>query len=242
MFEIIKQRIIKNLIEEIECLSPTYLEIVGQNVLSFKENKRFIHHGINKDYKPSGYTVDSFTDDSKIIIEYSTDLKYFEDTSAKDAKIPFFEKIEKDIKHAIEHTAPQLPDKIYLITSQQEPPSFRGNFNKTLIAQEHAGRTTIYDNRELAKLIYEQSINSDEAASFYKQFFPGFSQDLDNYEYYGKAPSFCEKHITNDDAVKMIVEHFGKYNVCVLYGVSGSGKTQLAIDYLHTEKQNFENY
>ena len=59
MFEHIKKRIIKGLIGEIGCLDPVSLELVGHNVIAIIENKKMIHHGINKDYKPSGYTVDS---------------------------------------------------------------------------------------------------------------------------------------------------------------------------------------
>ena len=136
MFEFIKQRIIKDLIAEIECIDATHLELVGHKIISGHLKKRMIHHGINKDYKPSSYTVDSFTDDSSIITEYSTDKSYFKDTSKKHEVIPFFEKIANDIEHAVNHFSPQKPEKIYLITSQTEPPSFRNDFNKTLIAQK----------------------------------------------------------------------------------------------------------
>ncbi|MBU0940607.1 MAG: tetratricopeptide repeat protein [Bacteroidetes bacterium] len=242
MFEYIKQRILKNLIEEIECLSPTNLELVGNNVVSVIEGQRMIHHGINKDYKPSGYTVDSFSNDSKIIAEYSTDKDYFEDTSKKGAVIPLYNKIENDISHALSHDASNIPNKIYLITSQQEPPSFRSKYNNTLFAKKNGNIIIIYDNRELAKFIYEQSLKSPDFASFYKQFFPGFAQDLDNYEYYGKVPSYCENHVEDYKLIDKIVKHFEDNDICVLYGISGSGKTQMAINYLHSHKNNFENY
>lgn len=242
MFEFIKQRIIKGLIEEIECLDATHLELVGVKIISILENRRMIHHGINKDYKPSAYTVDSFTDDSSIIAEYSTDKGYFEDKSKKDATIPFFEKIENDINHALKHCIPQKPEKIYLITSQTEPPSFRKAYNSTPIAQQNTEIVVLYDSRELAKLIYEQSIESADYASYYKQFFPGYSQNLDNYEYYGKVPAFCVKHISDFQALEIIKRQLSNQDICVLSGISGSGKTQLAIDFIHSEKEEYENY
>lgn len=67
MFEFIKQRIEKNLIEEIGCLNSIMLEVVGHYMICAIEGKYLIHHGINKDYKPSGYTVDTFSSDSSII-------------------------------------------------------------------------------------------------------------------------------------------------------------------------------
>ncbi|WP_026838876.1 hypothetical protein [Gillisia sp. JM1] len=150
--------------------------------------------------------------------------------------------MKNDIKHAVDHNDSSKLDKIYLIVSQQEPPSFRSKFNKTSIEKKCRDITIIYDNRELAKLIYEQSIKSLEYASFYKQFFPGYSQDLDNYEYYGKAPSFCENHIEDINTTDKIIKHFVDKKICVIHGISGSGKTQMAINYLHSEKNNFENY
>lgn len=104
---IINQRIIKDLIDEIACLSPTDLELVGHEVISLQENQRLIHHGINKDYKPSGYTVDSFSNDSLIVVEYSTDKDYFTDISPK--LTDCYKKIQNDIKHAIGHKPPKGP-------------------------------------------------------------------------------------------------------------------------------------
>jgi hypothetical protein len=242
MLEYIKQRIVKNLIEEIECLSPTNLELLGNNLVSIIEGKKMIHHGINKDYKPASYTVDSFSDNSKIIAEYSTEKNYFEDSSKKGETVSVYKKIEKDIKHACDHNDSNKLDKIYLISSNEEPPSFRKKFNKTPIGKKHGPIIIFYDSRELAKLIYEQSIKSPDYASYYKQFFPVFSQNLDNYEYYGRIPSFCGKHISDSHALETVKHHLTNNDICVISGISGSGKTQLSIDYIHNEKDNFENY
>jgi tetratricopeptide (TPR) repeat protein len=241
MFEHIKKRIIKNLIEEILCLNPTDLELIGHNLVSMIECKRMIHHGINKDYMPSGYTVDSFTDDSTIVVEYSAKKDYFLDSNSGSSSS--FKKIHDDINHAIKHSLVNEPSKIYLISNQEEPPSFRSKFNETPIAQAQGNKIIIYDAREIAKLIYEQSIENAENANFYKQFFPGFSQDFDNYEYYGKVPARCEKHISDSGILNAIKNHFeqGQY-ICVLNGLSGSGKTQAAIDYIHHEGKSFTNY
>jgi hypothetical protein len=242
MFEYIKQRILKKLIEEIGCISATNLELVGHHMVSIIENKRMIHHGLNKDYKPSGYTVDSFTDDSLTIAEYSTDKNYFEDKAKKSDPVPFFEKITNDIQHALGHNPKITLDRIYLISSEEEPPSFRAEFNKMEVVKKNVDIIILYDARELAKQIYEQSIKSIDDASFYKQFFPDFSQNLDNYEYYGRVPAFCDMHITYQHAIDKINNHLTKFNTAVISGISGSGKTQLVIDFIHREKTGFENY
>ena len=106
MFEPVKKLIIKQLIEEISALDATNIELVGHNVISYIESKRLIHHGINKDYMPSGYTVDSFSDNSDIVVEYSTEKGYFKDQCPKGTTPAKYEKIEKDINHAITHKPP----------------------------------------------------------------------------------------------------------------------------------------
>jgi tetratricopeptide (TPR) repeat protein len=242
MFEPIKKLIIKNLIDEIKQLDATNIELIGHNVVSYIESKRLVHHGINKDYMPSGYTVDSFSDDSNIVVEYSVEKKYFEDQSAKDVTVAEYVKIENDINHAVKHKPPKGPDKIYLITTQEEPPSFRKKFNNTPIGKAHGAKTIIYDSRELAKLIYEQSVESSKNEECYRQFFPTFAQNIDNYEYYGKVPGQCEKHIPEPVILNAINNHFLQAKqLCILNGVSGAGKTQAVIEYIHSENSNFEN-
>lgn len=239
-FEYIKKLIVKKLIEEVCNLDSAGIEIIGNNLISIIESNRMIHHGLNKDYRPSGYTVDSFSNDSKIVGEYSVDQKYFVDTSKKSDQIPKFEKIENDINHAISHYSDL--EKIYLITSQEEPPSFRSEFNKTQISKLHNEKIVIIDARELANYIYKQSTSNPDHAAFYRQFFPNFSYDLDNYEYYGKVPSQCYDYCSDKGVLDTIHEHFLKHNICVLYGLSGSGKTQSSIDYVHFVGKEFENY
>lgn len=241
MFEHIKKRIIKDLIKEITCLDASGIELVGHNYISLRESQILIHHGLNKDHMPSSYTVDTFSDDSSIVGEYSAEKGYFDYSGGKDA--PIYSKINKDIEHALGHTGESGPDKIYLISNQEENASFRAKFNSTQIAQDNAHRLIIIDARELAKGVYEQSIKNPDAASFYSQYFPAFSQNMDNYEYFGKLPNACDGYIYAERIINVISNHFdSKNNVCVLHGVSGSGKTQAAIDFVRRNKNKFPNY
>lgn len=187
MFEFIKQRIEKNLIEEIGCLNATMLEVVGHYMICAIEGKYLIHHGINKDYKPSGYTVDTFSSDSSIIGEYSTETKYFTDCASRDIN-KRYKKIQKDIEHAFSHVSLDKIERIYLICNQEEPASFRADFNKTDIYLKNSNKIIIYDSREMAKTIYQQCIENEKCAIFYKEVFPLFSQMLDDYAYFGRIP------------------------------------------------------
>lgn len=259
--DLIKKRIIGNLIDEVVELDASTLEEVGHSLIELLEESRLIHHGLNRDYRPVGYTIDTFSQDFLIAGEYSAEKEYFHGKVSKaaegqgaavgqDAKganvadpVPVYAKIEQDVKHVLDHAAGKLPNKIYLICSQEEPESFRAKFNRTVLAQEHGERLKILDARELARLIFEFSTQNQTAAAFYTMIFPGFSQDLDNYAYYGKAPASCEHHISDTAVVGAIRDHFEKGNrICLLTGLSGSGKTQVAIDYLKQEGKHYENY
>ncbi|MCO7519309.1 MULTISPECIES: hypothetical protein [unclassified Pseudomonas] len=259
--DLIKKRIIGNLIGEVVELDASSLEIVGHSLIELLEDNRLIHHGLNKDYRPVGYTIDTFSQDFLVAGEYSAEKDYFlgkvskapdgqgssqgQDTEGANAEAPVatYAKIEKDVQHVLDHAAGKLPQKIYLICSQEEPESFRAKFNRTGIAKEHGERLNILDARELARLIFEFSTQNQTAAAFYTTFFPGFSQDLDNYAYYGKAPASCEYHVSDAAVVVAIRDHFDQGNrVCLLTGISGSGKTQATVDYLQQEGKYYENY
>ncbi|TKJ82548.1 hypothetical protein PkoCFBP13504_17385 [Pseudomonas koreensis] len=242
MSEFIKKRIIKNLIDELADIDSISLEIIGHKVIETLESKKLVHHGINKDHKPVGYTVDTFSQDFTIVGEYSTEDKYFEDSSGGRNE-GRFDKIAKDIQHAVAKSGEKPPSKIYLVSSFEEPASFRGKFNKSDLAKEHAVRVNFLDARELAKTIFQSSQDNSQAADLYRYYLPDFAQNLDNYEYYGRVSPTCTNHQSEPLFLDAIMQHFAAGTViCVLHGLSGSGKTQAAIDYVHAALHEFGNY
>lgn len=241
MFEHIRKRIIRELVKEIKNLDDKRIELVGHNYISMRENQQMVHHGLNIEYMAAGYTVDSFSDDSMIVGEYSAQKGYFEYSGA--AQDPVFDKINNDIEHALRHKKPEGPQKIYLISNQLENPSFRAKFNKTSLAMEYGERLIIIDARELAKGIHDQTVNNTVASQFYRGYFPTYFQLLDNFEYFGKLPSICSDFVCEQAIFEAIDNHYrsGK-NICILSGVSGTGKTQSAIDYVRRNITIYPNY
>ncbi|WP_186178566.1 tetratricopeptide repeat protein [Burkholderia gladioli] len=242
MSEFIRKRVIKDLIDELADIDPISLEILGHKVIETLESSRLVHHGINKDHKPVGYTVDSFSQDFTVVGQYSTEDKYFEDSSGAKHENRF-DKIEKDILHALEKSGDSPPAKIYLVSSSEELASFRGKFNNSDLGKEHAARVNFLDARELAKTIFQSSQDNAQAADFYRYYLPDFAQNLDNYEYYGRVPPACTNHQSEPPLLDAISRHFVAGNtICVLHGLSGSGKTQAAIDYVRAALPEFGNY
>ena len=237
--EAIKKRIIRGLASEINLIGSVELEHVGHALIELIEGKKLIHHGLNIEYRPVGYTVDSFTQDGKVVGEYSTLKTYFDDVSKKDDP-PEYSKVRADIDHAVKHSD---PSRIYLMCSQDEPESFREKYNNTAHGKQHLSKVEIYDARELAKLIHQFSVENPTVAAYFSQFFPGFAQNLENFEYYGRVPSHCENHQPESLISDAIQNHISSgRGICVLHGVSGTGKTQAAIDYVHKNVARIGNY
>jgi tetratricopeptide (TPR) repeat protein len=242
MSELIKKRVIKDLISELADLDSVSLELVGHKVIESLESRTLVHHGINKDHKPVGYTVDTFSQDFTVVGEYSTESGYFEDSSGR-KKLHHFDKIEKDLNHALEKGGSNRPTKVYLVTTEEEPPSFRGNFNLSSLPEADRKIVSFVDARELATNIFKFSTENTLAADFYRHYLPDFSQNLDRYEYFGRLPAACANHHVERLFVDAIDEHFARgAEVCVLYGLSGAGKTQAAIDYVQARLPDFGTY
>ena len=240
MYTRIRQRIENNLIGEIKNLSATDLEYVGNHMLSVSEDVSLVHHGINKEGRPCGYTVDSFSQDVSIVGEYSVQKDYFTDYVDVNG-VGIYRKIHKDVDHAVSFSHGKVK-KIYLISSQEEIPSFREKFYNTKDFLENEGILNILDARVLAKEIYKQTVDCVENMNFYRAYFPNFVQEVENYEYYGKIPALCDNFCRDTKVLDKIDRHFEKFQICLLYGVSGSGKTQTAIEYVHYKAGEFQNY
>jgi hypothetical protein len=65
----------------------------------------------------SGYTVDTFSHNSKIVGEYSAEKGYFDYEGKSDN--PIHHKINNDINHALSHNKSLGLEKIYLISNQE---------------------------------------------------------------------------------------------------------------------------
>ncbi len=127
------ESIIKSLIDEIVSIDAASLELFGRGVIELIEGRRLVHHGLNADHRPVGYTVDTFSQSGDVIGEYSAEKGYFVNAAGED-ETPFFKKVAKNIDHALSYGNPK---KIYLIASQEEPESFRAKFLKS----DHARST-----------------------------------------------------------------------------------------------------
>lgn len=237
----LKQKLIKVLTEDIQELSASDLELVGHAFVNSKEDNNLIHRGLNVDNRPVGYTLDSFSQNRGVVAEYSTDKDYFKDTSAKDNP-PKFTKVFHDIDHTLQHVGSDNLTKLYLVSSQLEPASFRKKLGHTDKFKEVRKKLIILSAKELAEGIYKECLESTNAVDIYRNYFPTFLMEFTNFGFFGKLPTPCNGYARDDNSLAQIEVHLSLYNVCVLSGMSGSGKTQLVIDYIHKTSESYQNY
>ncbi|WP_027923160.1 ATP-binding protein [Pseudomonas sp. URMO17WK12:I12] len=242
MAQFVRKRIVNDLIDEIVEIDAVSLEFVGHRILEIIEGTPLIHRGVNKDHKPVGYTLDTYSHDFKVVGEYSTEDKYFIGVKAADESIQF-EKIGNDLTHVLEHCAGRIPERIYLVSSEEQPASFRVKFNTTQLAKDYSERIRFLSARDLAEQIFDASVSNANHADFFCQYFPDFGQNLDNYEYFGRVPPACADFKAEEIFFRQIREHFAAgHQICVLHGLSGAGKTQAAINYVRKTLDEYENY
>lgn len=231
-----KQIIVKKLIDEIESLSATNIELIGNIFLENYTGKTFLHHGTDRNGRPVGHTVDSLSTDSTYIAEYSTEKDYFSGKTS-------FSKIEHDIEHAKTFVGSATLHKIFLICSLSEKTSFRENFEQTKLFQQNQDCLEIWGATDLADKIFDISISNTCFKNKIIQYLPDFKREIDAYADYGNTPYELDKHyIRNNEFLNIIDTRLNKEQICVITGVSGSGKTELAMDYFNQRKGEFEDY
>lgn len=228
--ETLKRQAINKIIADVKGLTAAELEIVGHGLISILENQNLIHRGLNKEGKPVGYTVDSFSDNRQIVGEFSTESKYF-DTP--------FNKLEKDVNHA-KKEAPKLTT-LYLISNQECPNSKWEDVSSTVQRQlEHDG-FHIYDSRRFAETIYSEVVKKSEKIEFFADFLPSLSDIANEYVFSNKVPRLPDSYIEDKPATDGLLSCIKNNSIVVVHGISGCGKTCSVIDYTWRHKDLFDN-
>lgn len=225
------------LVSDIQMLGATDLELIAKRVLTNQTDKPLQTHGINLLGRPVKNTVDGRSPDSDIAFECSVEKGYFNDKN--------YNKIFHDIAHAVEQNPSNHKLCIFLVSSQLEPPSFRKDYlNAVAEFLNKKGvhpKIELYAARSLADLIYEEVVLQSGARDYYLQFFPQFAQVLAIHSYFGLPPSHCHRYVMDGDSMTKLKNHFMQHVICVLHGLSGSGKTETAIEFAYFCEKNGYN-
>src|SRR5687768_5528183 len=76
-----RKELTRQLLEAFAAMSATEWELVGHELAKHITGARLRHRGLTITGNPSGYSVDSYSSDARIVAEYGTEAGYFNDLS-----------------------------------------------------------------------------------------------------------------------------------------------------------------
>lgn len=225
----LKERSIERLIRELAVIAPTDLEYTAYALTQLIENRPLIHRGVSVNGRPTGYTVDVFDLAHDVIAECSAQAGYF----AED-----FGKISNDIDHAKEKN--DQCSRLYLYSTEICPNGQWAKLAKTLATKQFGQcAISVYDARLAATLIFEKVVEANNQLDQLADFLPCLRQLFDEYIFEQGTPARPADFISDPARLKTVADAFNASPIINLWGLSGSGKTYAAIEYVATNGAPF---
>lgn len=222
--------LIEELIRGIAAIGPLF-ETFGQRVADYLIEDRLIHRGLNAKGMPVGNTVDSNTVEGNIVVEYSADQTYF--------KKPF-KKLKGDIKHAL-NNHPQVKH-IYLLAGQVCGPTLDTRLAnlRHRTAKRFGVIIDVHDARRIAEMIFDELLLNDEAIETLSPFLAPLERIRNEYAATQLLPTSNSSYIPQQDTIDELIDHIKTKRFVGLAGVSGSGKSEAAVEVANQLKVDFE--
>lgn len=149
---LLREMCIENVKKVLESLDSTRFEKMCYVLIDYITGERLHHRGENIQGDAVGYTVDSYSDDGRIVGEYSVDKKYFSD----------LKKPKQDIMHACKEF-PGL-ERLYLCVGIMSTPSQGTDMANLCKEYEKKYKITIkwFDSRFIAEIITDEIGNNNQ--------------------------------------------------------------------------------
>lgn len=217
---------IENVKKVLESLDSTRFEKLCYIFVDYIFGGRLHHRGENIRGEAVGYTVDSYSDDGRVVGEYSIDRKYFSD----------LKKPEKDIIHAHEKF-PNL-QKLYLCVGIEAAPS-QGNDTANLCERyEEEYEITIqwFDSRSIAERIVDDIADKNRILNRMVEIVPDLAEAIGKNSIGTNIPELPKNYSFPKITMERLLNTLEKNHLLYLHGISGIGKTMLSV-YLQNELQ-----
>ncbi len=215
---------IENVKKILESLDSTRFEKMCYVLIDYITGERLHHRGENIQGDAVGYTVDSYSDDGRIVGEYSVDKKYFSD----------LKKPEQDIKHACKEF-PGL-EQLYLCVGIMSTSSQGINMANLCKEYEEKCKITIkwFDSRFIAEIITDEIGNRNQVLKKMINIETGLAKAISMNALSNNIPELPENYFFSSKTTELLLEKLEKNHFLYLHGISGIGKTMLSV-YLQKE-------
>jgi len=236
---VFRKTAIKKIIPNLESLNASEFEHVCHKLVCIIENQQLIHRGLNTEGKPVGYTVDTFNSHRDIVAEYGTESGYFDEP---------FSKISSDTKHACTHASDL--SKIYLFSNQKCPNSKWEEVVRKVkdtirneLGPERAEKIIkeIYDSERIANEVYEIILKRSALYEQFSEFIPSLEIIWQDFQFAYNIPPLPHDYVSSlkhESALQSLIE---TDDIVIISGISGIGKSYIAINYVNRNKTRYDN-
>lgn len=223
----LKANLTGRLLASFEELSSQTFPQIAKIVLDHKFGIQLELRGQTIAGEPVGHILDANTDNFKEVAEFSTNKTYFSEKGSK--------KIINDYKHCLD-LAPNC-EKIFLISPCICNPKRYSTLARLAkwVGRRIVKEIYIYDGKWLAAYIMDQLLIKQDSMALgrLESYLPFFTQLRNEFAFANSLPELVRANLPRDNEVKKVVNQLNQNPNVQINGLSGLGKTYLAVQVVH---------
>ncbi|HDY7713118.1 TPA: hypothetical protein RQK03_004241 [Vibrio vulnificus] len=239
--DILKRVFIKKVVDDLIPLNGTEFEYFCKPIFDILVGEQSIHKGSNLYAKPISRTVDFSTNNFEVVGQCGTDGDYFDVFSRNFDELIKFKldntKPIKDINSTL-NNSPQC-SKIILFANQEAKGGRLDNVNKVI---RHIGieqDVDVIDSEQIAEIIFDNIGNQKLVLSLI-DYLPTASQIYSAISMHNELPPLPSDFIVRKDE-ESIIGLVRDNQVSEIHGVSGIGKSKVALGVAHKLSEEFDS-
>lgn len=238
--DLIKRSFINKVVDDLHILNGTEFEYLCRPLLSIIIDDDVIHKGHNLYAKPVSRTADFSTNNFLVIGQCGTDANYFEIFSKPIEELLKLNlenpKPIKDIYSAIKNS--EQCETIYLFANQVASGGKLNGLNKVIKHLTIKKNVEVYDSQLIAELIYD-NIPNQKIISELIDYLPTAYQLYLSLSKTNELPALQDDMVERSEEATLI-SHICSKKLLQIHGISGIGKTRIALNIAHKIRSNFD--
>lgn len=218
------------IIHALAALSGAELEDFGVRLASLAAGVTLLHRGVGLKGNPQGRTIDAYSDDGVVGAQFGTEAGYFDDLKKPKADLA-----------QIKRQVPSVTC-VYLMSSQ----TASAERQLELLAWERESATQgislhVFHAQRIAEFILDTVMENEAAFERIVDFLEPLRYLRDLRPASHRLPPLAEGYVARKDVVRDFIARLEAYRVGLLWGMSGIGKSQLAIAVANAPWRKFDS-